>query len=128
LVVSAVGGPSFSVQEKSPLKTPATASEIREAALAEDPLRDPTCEDLAAEHRKALETISRSVEICDESLFLSACPALNETAAACVRGGCGSKCSFGYRDCNPEAFRSAVYGWAEDPEVTEQCLKRWAIN
>jgi hypothetical protein len=128
LFISAVGGPASSVKKSPPLKTPATASQIRKAAFAGDPLRNLTCEDLAVKHHNALETISRSVELCDESMFLSACPALNENAAACVQRGCGSNCSFGYGDCNPETFRSALYGGEEDPKVTEQCLKRWALN
>lgn len=126
LVVSAAR-PSFSGKEK-PLKEPSTASEVRKVALTEDTSPAQTCAGLITKHREVLDKMARSVELCDESLFLSACPALNENAAACVRMGCGQDCSFSYNECSGTTFRSALYGTEEEPGYTEKCLKRLAIN
>lgn len=126
LVVSAAG-PSFSGREK-PLEEPRTASGVRKVALTEGPSPDQTCAGLTAKHREVLEKMTRSVELCDESLFLSACSVLNANAAACVRMGCGQDCSFSYNECTGSTFRSALYGTAEEPGYTEKCLKRLAIN
>lgn len=126
-LVASAGGRSFSGNEKT-AETLRTVSEVRKVALAEASSQGRTCAGLAAKHREVLEKISRSVELCDESLFLSACPALNENAAACVRTGCGQDCSFSYNECSETTFRSALYGGEEDPGFTEKCLKRLAIN
>jgi hypothetical protein len=126
LVVSAAG-PSFSGKEK-PWEEPKMASGVGKVPLAEAPSVDQTCAHLTAKHRETLEKITRSVEFCDESLFLSACPDLNENAAACVRLGCGQDCSFNYSECSGTTFRSALYGTEEESGYTEKCLKRLATN
>lgn len=126
VVASAAGG-SFSGKENPP-GAPKTAPQVRKAALAEVPPSDRTCAGLTAKHRETLEKITRSIEFCDESLFLSACPALNENAAACVRLGCGQDCSFSYSECSGTTFRSALYGTEEEPGYAEKCLERLAIN
>lgn len=91
--------------------------------------KDQICSDMAAKYKPIMDWIYHAVELCDASAFIAACPSLAEQAAACKNMQCSDGCTYSYKDCSTQTFKSIMYGGQNvDKAYVEKCLKQQGIN